>query len=82
MNKIQLKRPSNEAREEEARDIMTVEETADYLRLSPCQIYALVRKKLIPATRIGKKIVTSRKVLDEWLELRIRKSIPDEKNRA
>ena len=48
-------------------DVMTVEETAAYLRVSKDTIYALARKGAIPARRVGTNWRFSRRVLGEWL---------------
>ena len=48
--------------------LLTVGEVAKALRLSPSAIYALIRSDVLPATRIGRSIRVSEKVLANYLE--------------
>ena len=47
--------------------LLTVKETADYLRLPLTKTYELVRIKDFPAVKIGKSWRVMRDKLDEWL---------------
>jgi len=50
-------------------DLLTVSETAAYLRLSKAQVYVLITQKKIPHIRLGQKRVVIRKAeLEKWLE--------------
>ena len=50
-----------------AKEVMSIEETADYLSLCRNTIYRLVRCGQIPAKRFGYQWRVSRTVLDEFL---------------
>ncbi len=47
--------------------IMTVEEVANYLRLSEAKIYQMARSGGVPAIRIGKSWRFKKDMLDAWL---------------
>ena len=50
-------------------DLLTVSETAAYLRLSKAQTYKLITEKKIPHIRLGqKRLVIRRTELEKWLE--------------
>jgi excisionase family DNA binding protein len=50
-------------------EILTVSETAAYLRLSKAQVYILIGQKKIPHIRLGqKRVVVRRDHLEEWLK--------------
>ncbi len=53
------------------REIMNVEEIADYLGLGIAKIYQLVEKKEIPASKIGKQYRFRKEVIDAWLNANI-----------
>ncbi len=53
------------------KEIMDVRELAQYLRIGKSKIYALIRQKKIPASRIGRQYRFSKEVLDAWLKERI-----------
>lgn len=48
--------------------MMTVQETATYLRVSRATIYRLARNEEIPAVQVGRVWRFSRVLLDEWLD--------------
>ena len=48
-------------------EILTVEETAAFLRLNPKTIYAAIQAKEFPGRKIGKRVVILRDALLEWL---------------
>jgi excisionase family DNA binding protein len=50
------------------REIMTVEEVAEYLRLKPQTIYKWAQEKRIPAAKLGKEWRFRRSVVDRWLD--------------
>ena len=54
--------------------LLTIKETAEYLRISSSTIYKLVEKGKIPGSRIGGSWRFSRKVLDDWLNSQFLKS--------
>ncbi|OGR96862.1 MAG: hypothetical protein A2902_04175 [Elusimicrobia bacterium RIFCSPLOWO2_01_FULL_64_13] len=49
------------------RDVMDIKSLADYLGMGKSKIYALIRQKKIPASRIGRQYRFSRTVIDQWL---------------
>lgn len=53
------------------KEIMDVKELAQYLRIGKSKIYALIRQKKIPASRIGRQYRFSKDVIDAWLKERI-----------
>ncbi|HCJ66726.1 MAG TPA: hypothetical protein DHV62_05210 [Elusimicrobia bacterium] len=53
------------------KEIMDVKELAQYLRIGKSKIYALIRQKKIPASRIGRQYRFSKEVIDAWLKERI-----------
>jgi excisionase family DNA binding protein len=53
-------RPSNE--------ILTIEEVAAYLRLTPQTIYKWAQEKRIPAVKLGKEWRFRKSILDRWLD--------------
>jgi excisionase family DNA binding protein len=48
--------------------LLTVDEVAEALRLSPSAVYGLIHSDVLPATRIGRSIRVSEKVLANYLE--------------
>jgi len=56
-------------------DMLTVRETAAYLRLSQAQVYVLIKRKQIPHIRLGQKRVVIRRIeLEKWLEANSQKA--------
>ena len=52
-------------------DLMTLEETSAYLRISPHTLYKWVEAKLIPFYRTGeRKLLFNKRKLSVWLEER------------
>lgn len=47
--------------------LMTVGETADYLRTSSSKIYELVAQEQLPHIRLGRKILVPRWALVNWV---------------
>ena len=50
------------------KEIMTVEELADYLDLAESTIYQKVHEKSIPYSKIKNLLRFPKKLIDEWLE--------------
>ena len=50
--------------------ILTVPETAEYLKLSKSKVYYLVQRNQIPHIKIGKNVRIRREDLEKWLEER------------
>jgi len=49
------------------RDILTIDEASKYLRLHKATLYKLVKRRKIPAAKVGKKWRLLKSKLDEWL---------------
>ena len=49
-------------------EVMTIDQVAEYLQLHKQVVYRHVKKKTIPASRIGSTIRFKRSVIDAWLE--------------
>ena len=50
------------------REVMDIKDLASYLGLGKSKIYALIRHKKIPASRIGRQYRFSKGVIDQWLK--------------
>lgn len=49
-------------------DILTVDETAEFLRLGRSLVYDAIREKIIPAVRIGRRILVPKSGLKQFVE--------------
>ena len=49
-------------------EIMNTKEVASYLGIHEKQVYALIKSKRIPSTRVTGKWVFPKKLIDEWIE--------------
>ncbi len=49
-------------------EMMNTKEVASYLGIHEKQVYALIRSKRIPSTRVTGKWVFPKKLIDEWIE--------------
>ena len=49
-------------------EMMNTKEVAKYLRIHEKQVYALIKTKRIPSTRVTGKWVFPRKLIEEWIE--------------
>ena len=56
-------------------DMMSTKEVARYLGIHEKQVYALIKAKRIPSTRVTGKWVFPRKVIDEWIESSAQKGL-------
>jgi excisionase family DNA binding protein len=54
-----------------ANDILTLEEVASYLRLTPQTIYKWAQEKKIPAAKLGKEWRFRKSIIDRWLDEQI-----------
>jgi len=55
-------------------EFLTVDECASLLKMSPTTIYRLARQSKLPGTKIGNQWRFSRKLLEEWIEKKSRKT--------
>ncbi|HLI98011.1 MAG TPA: helix-turn-helix domain-containing protein [Candidatus Baltobacteraceae bacterium] len=67
-------RPSRKGLDVELRPVMSIEETAAYLNLSPQMIYAEVRKGRLPIVQFGRRKLVVRALLDEMLIARAKEN--------
>jgi len=49
-------------------EILTIDEVAEYLRLTPQTIYKWAQEKRIPAVKLGKEWRFRRSVIDRWFD--------------
>ena len=52
-------------------DLMNTREVAQYLGVHEKQVYALIKSKRIPSTRVTGKWIFPRKLIDTWIEYKI-----------
>lgn len=52
-------------------DIMTLEEVAAYLKLTPQTIYTWAQEKRIPAAKLGKEWRFRKAIIDKWFAAHI-----------
>jgi excisionase family DNA binding protein len=48
-------------------DVLTVEEAAGVLRLGRNTVYEAIRRKSLPAIRVGRRILVPKSALQRWL---------------
>ncbi|MDA1275726.1 MAG: helix-turn-helix domain-containing protein [Verrucomicrobia bacterium] len=51
-----------------AEEIMTIEEVAKYLKLTPQTVYKWAQEEQIPGTKLGKEWRFRKGILDEWVD--------------
>jgi excisionase family DNA binding protein len=49
-------------------DLLTAEEVASVLRVTPAWVYAQTRRRQIPHLRLGRYVRYRREALDQWME--------------
>ncbi|MBI1979679.1 MAG: helix-turn-helix domain-containing protein [Elusimicrobia bacterium] len=59
---------AGEAQPPISREVMDIKELSAYLGMGKSKIYALIRMKQIPASRIGRQYRFSKSVIDQWLK--------------
>jgi len=52
-------------------EILTIEEVARYLRLTPQTIYKWAQERRIPAAKLGKEWRFRKSIVDRWLDEQI-----------
>jgi excisionase family DNA binding protein len=55
-----------------AKEVMDIKDLADYLGIGKSKIYALIRQRKIPASRIGRQYRFSKEVIDSWLREKLK----------
>lgn len=54
-------------------EVMTVEETAEFLKLPKSTVYTYAKKGLIPAFKLGKRWRFEKCSIEEWLKEKMNK---------
>jgi len=52
----------------EANDIMTIDELAEYLRISKSTLYKLAQEGKLPGQKVGKRWRFHREAVDRWVQ--------------
>ena len=60
--------PDRENSRSPGNDILTLEEVASYLRLTPQTIYKWAQEKRIPGAKLGKEWRFRKSIIDRWLD--------------
>jgi len=63
-------------------EMMSTREVARYLGIHEKQVYALIKSKRIPSTRITGKWVFPRKLIDEWIESSAQKGLQQAREKS
>jgi excisionase family DNA binding protein len=59
---------SDDVQSEAAGDLLTAEEVAAVLRVTPAWVYAQTRRRRIPHLRLGRYVRYRRETLEEWMQ--------------
>jgi len=65
-----------------SQEMMSTKEVARYLGIHEKQVYALIKSKRIPSTRITGKWVFPKKLIDEWIESNAQKGLGQMKQKS
>jgi putative molybdopterin biosynthesis protein len=65
-----------------AEEIMNTKEVAKYLGIHEKQVYALIKAKRIPSTRVTGKWVFPKKLIDEWIETNARSGMTEARQKG
>jgi putative molybdopterin biosynthesis protein len=65
-----------------AEEMMNTKEVAHYLGIHEKQVYALIKSKRIPSTRITGKWVFPKKLIDDWIESNAQKSLSQAREKS
>ncbi len=63
-------------------EMMSTKEVAHYLGIHEKQVYALIKAKRIPATRVTGKWVFPRRVIDDWITSQARKGLGEAREKS
>lgn len=63
------------------KEVMDIRELAGYLGIGKSKIYALIRARKIPASRIGRQYRFSKTVIDAWLRESLITQAPEPQGR-
>ena len=63
-------------------EIMNTKEVAHYLGIHEKQVYALIKAKRIPSTRVTGKWIFPKKLIDEWIETNTRPGMAEARRKS
>jgi len=63
-------------------EMMNTKEVAHYLGVHEKQVYALIKSKRIPSTRVTGKWIFPKPLIDEWIELNAKKGLGQAKEKS
>ena len=63
-------------------EIMNTKEVARYLGIHEKQVYALIKSKRIPSTRVTGKWIFPKKLIDEWIDTNARSGIAEARRKS
>ncbi len=63
-------------------EMMSTKEVAQYLGIHEKQVYALIKSKRLPSTRITGKWVFPKRVIEEWIESNARQGLEEAKEKS
>jgi len=63
-------------------EMMNTKEVAQYLGIHEKQVYALIKSKRIPSTRVTGKWIFPRKLIDEWIALNAQRGLGQAKEKS
>jgi len=63
-------------------EMMNTKEVAKYLGIHEKQVYALIKSKRIPSTRVTGKWVFPKRLIDEWIESKAKMSLEEAKEKS
>ncbi len=59
------------------KEVMDIKDLAEYLSIGKSKIYAMIRSRQIPASRIGRQYRFSKEVIDSWLKEKLITQSPE-----
>jgi excisionase family DNA binding protein len=65
-----------------SKEMMNTKEVAQYLGIHEKQVYALIKSKRIPSTRVTGKWVFPKKLIDEWIESNAKTGLEQAKQKS
>ncbi|MFH1757741.1 MAG: helix-turn-helix transcriptional regulator [Pseudomonadota bacterium] len=63
-------------------EIMSTKEVAQYLGIHEKQVYALIKSKRIPSTRVTGKWIFPKKLIDEWIDTNTRAGMAEARRKS
>jgi excisionase family DNA binding protein len=63
-------------------EIMSTKEVAQYLGIHEKQVYALIKSKRIPSTRVTGKWIFPKKLIDEWIDTNARAGMAEARRKS